>query len=95
MKPTAALFGRLRRLPLTTKQTNKGFYKGTGTGAMGRHTKRGGYIIEWHKVRTYVVPAELENCKVWPHFPFTSLFAWSVSQGKFLTHFARCSSRRL
>jgi hypothetical protein len=23
---------------------------------MGRHTKRGGYLIDWNKVRTFVVP---------------------------------------
>ena len=64
MKPTAALYARLRRLPLTTKQVSNGFYKGTGTGAMGRHTKHGGYVIEWRKVRTYVVPEQLKDCKV-------------------------------
>lgn len=31
-------------------------HTGTGSGAMGRHTKRGGYLIDWNKVRTYVVP---------------------------------------
>ncbi|KAL9074225.1 MAG: hypothetical protein Q9161_002419 [Pseudevernia consocians] len=66
MKPTAALYGRLRRLALTTKQVSNGFYKGTGTGAMGRHTKHGGYIIEWRKVRTYVVPDQLKYCKLTP-----------------------------
>lgn len=30
---------------------------------MGRHTKYGGYVIEWKKVRTYVVPP-LEDFKV-------------------------------
>jgi len=63
-KPTQALFGRIRRLQLTTKQVNGGYYKGNRTGSMGRHTKHGNYVIEWHKVRTYVVPANLDNCKV-------------------------------
>ena len=62
-KPTAPLFRRIRRLALTTKQTGKGFYKGTGSGSMGRHTKHGGYIIEYEKVRTYVVP-NLDGCLV-------------------------------
>ena len=31
---------------------------------MGRHTKHGGYVIEWNKVRTYVVPPELKSFKV-------------------------------
>ncbi|KAL9137645.1 MAG: hypothetical protein Q9175_001134 [Cornicularia normoerica] len=66
MKPTASLYSRLRRLPLTTKQVSNGFYKGTGTGAMGRHTKHGGYVIEWRRVRTYVVPEQLKDCKLTP-----------------------------
>ncbi|CAD6568340.1 MAG: hypothetical protein ASARMPREDX12_001373 [Alectoria sarmentosa] len=66
MKPTATLYSRLRRLPLTTKQVSNGYYKGTGTGAMGRHTKHGGYMIEWRKVRTYVVPEQLKDCKLTP-----------------------------
>ncbi|KAL2115934.1 hypothetical protein VTJ04DRAFT_10189 [Mycothermus thermophilus] len=63
----AAMFRtlKLRRLRLTTKDVNKGYYKGTGTGSMGRHTKHGGYIIDWNKVRTYVCPP-LEGFKLTP-----------------------------
>jgi hypothetical protein len=43
---------------------NKGYYKGTGTGSTGRHTKHGGYVIEWAKVRTYVVPDGLKDFAV-------------------------------
>ena len=65
MKPTQALLkGLTRRLRLTTKQVNKGYYKGTRTGSMGRHTKHGGYLIEPYKVRTYVVPPTLSEFKV-------------------------------
>ena len=64
MRATQPLFKRLRRLALTTKQTNKGFYKGTGSGSMGRHTKHGDYKLEYHKVRTYKVPANLQDFKV-------------------------------
>ncbi|MCJ1432882.1 hypothetical protein MMC27_002240 [Xylographa pallens] len=66
MRPTQPLYRRLRRLALTTKQVNGGFYKGTGSGSMGRHTKHGDYVIEWHKVRTYVVPKELKDFKLTP-----------------------------
>ncbi|KAK4134905.1 hypothetical protein BT67DRAFT_285516 [Trichocladium antarcticum] len=66
MQPTRALQAlRYRRLRLTTKDVNKGFYKGTGSGSMGRHTKHGGYIIEWDKVRTYVCPP-LDGFKLTP-----------------------------
>ncbi|KAL2049994.1 hypothetical protein ABVK25_009721 [Lepraria finkii] len=66
MKPSAALYSRLRRLPLSTKQVSNGFYKGTGSGAMGRHTKHGGYVIEWQKVRNYIVPEGLKDFKLTP-----------------------------
>jgi len=66
MQPTRALqVLRYRNLRLTTKDVNKGFYKGTRTGSMGRHTKYGGYVIEWNKVRTYVVP-DLTDFKLTP-----------------------------
>ena len=63
-KPSPTLLASRRRLRLTTKQVNGGYYKGNRTGSMGRHSKHGNYIIEWHKVRTYVVPPDLDRCKV-------------------------------
>jgi len=64
MRATQALLKpRFRKLKLTTKDINKGYYKGVGTGSMGRHTKHGGYIIEYAKVRTYVCP-DLTDFKV-------------------------------
>jgi hypothetical protein len=70
---------KFRKLPLTTKDINKGFYKGTRTGSMGRHTRFGGYIIEWDKVRTYVVPEGLDTFKVrerWTTLSSSLLFRW-------------------
>lgn len=70
MQPTALrsyqqrIFRTFRKLRLTTKDINKGYYKGNRTGSMGRHTRFGGYVIEWHKVRTYVVPEGLDAFKV-------------------------------
>ncbi|KEY66847.1 hypothetical protein S40285_06840 [Stachybotrys chlorohalonatus IBT 40285] len=67
MQPTQALqVLRYRRIPITTKDVGRGFYKGNRTGSMGRHTKYGGYIIEWNKVRTYVVPKNLKESKLSP-----------------------------
>lgn len=67
MQPTRVLQTlRYRRLRLTTKDVNKGFYKGTRTGNMGRHTKYGGFVVDWSKVRTYVCPS-LEGFKVRSH----------------------------
>ncbi|CAK7226064.1 60S ribosomal protein L27, mitochondrial [Sporothrix bragantina] len=57
MRATDILLRPYRKLRLTVKDVNKGFYKGTRTGSMGRHTKKGGYIVEYEKVRTYVVPS--------------------------------------
>ncbi|KAL8642425.1 MAG: hypothetical protein Q9228_000893 [Teloschistes exilis] len=33
---------------------------------MGRHTKHGGYVIDYAKVRTYVVPKDLKGFKLTP-----------------------------
>lgn len=52
-----------RRLPLTTKQGHN-YYKGTRTGSMGRHTKHGGYLVDFAKVRTYPRPVNLDTCSV-------------------------------
>lgn len=63
-KPTQALCRRFRKLRLTTKDVNKGFYKGTGTGRMGTHDKWGGFKVDYSLVRTYVVPKDLATFKV-------------------------------
>jgi len=70
MQPTNVLHRAIRRLQLTTKQVNGGYYKGTRSGAMGRHTKHGQYIIDWDKVRTYVVPdlTGFQVCSSLPSF---------------------------
>lgn len=78
MRPTAALrVGHYRHLKLTTKDVNKGFYKGNRTGSMGRHTKYGGYVIEWNKVRTYPVPEGLKDFKVRRERPAASALGLS------------------
>ncbi|KAI0155162.1 mitochondrial ribosomal protein L27-domain-containing protein [Xylariaceae sp. FL1272] len=66
MQPTPVLQKAFRKFRLTTKDIKKGFYKGTGSGSMGRHTKHGGYVIEFQKVRTYVVPPGLDSFKLTP-----------------------------
>src|SRR4051794_2581542 len=67
MKPTQPLLKRVARHALSTKKANKGYYKGTGSGSMGSHTKHGGYVIDWSKVRTYVVPKDLKSFQVTFH----------------------------
>ncbi|KAI1211457.1 50S ribosomal protein YmL27 [Annulohypoxylon truncatum] len=66
MQPTQALLKAFRKFRLTTKDANKGFYKGTRTGRMGRHTKHGGYVIDWSRVRTFVVPPNMDSFKLTP-----------------------------
>ncbi|RAL09824.1 mitochondrial 54S ribosomal protein mL41 [Aspergillus homomorphus CBS 101889] len=63
-KPTKPLMRM--RLRLTTKQVNGGYYKGNRTGAMGYFAKNGSYVIDWKKVRTYVVPEALDQFKLTP-----------------------------
>jgi hypothetical protein len=53
VKPSPQLQARMR---FTTKQVAGGFYRGTRTGAMGAHTRYGGYIIDYRKTRHYAVP---------------------------------------
>ncbi|QIW99052.1 hypothetical protein AMS68_004570 [Peltaster fructicola] len=65
MRATPVLGRAIRRLALTTKQAGKDYYKGTGTGSMGRHTKWGTYILDVTKMRTYVVP-DLRNFELSP-----------------------------
>lgn len=62
----------MARLRLTTKQVNGGYYKGNRTGSMGRFDHKGNYVIDWKKVRTYVVPDDIEDFKVSPIGPFTT-----------------------
>lgn len=69
MQPTANLLGKFRKLRLTTKDVNKGFYKGNRTGTVGRHTKHGGFIVDYRRVRTYVVPEGVRDFKVRFYLP--------------------------
>ncbi|KAF9951671.1 hypothetical protein BGZ70_000897 [Mortierella alpina] len=62
---TKAIMRGASRQQLTSKR-GRNHYKGTGSGAMGRHTKRGGYLIEWEKVRAFVVP-DLSDFKLLPY----------------------------
>lgn len=48
-----------KRHQLTTKQGNKHYYKGTRSSGYGHLNKSGHYIVNWEKVRTYCVPADL------------------------------------
>ncbi|PSR75612.1 hypothetical protein BD289DRAFT_350362, partial [Coniella lustricola] len=57
---------RFRKLRLTTKDINKGYYKGTRTGRMGTHDKWGGYSVDYSLVRTFVVPKDLDTFKLTP-----------------------------
>lgn len=62
MRPSSICLGA-RRLGLTTKHGHN-FYKGTRTGATGQHTKHGGYVVDWAKVRTYPRPTMMDACQV-------------------------------
>ncbi|KAF2165308.1 hypothetical protein M409DRAFT_67180 [Zasmidium cellare ATCC 36951] len=65
MQPSPILQKAIRRLALNTKQGPHNYYKGNRVGSHGRHTKWGGYVIDWAKVRTYVVP-ELSSFHLTP-----------------------------
>ncbi|POS76345.1 hypothetical protein DHEL01_v205259 [Diaporthe helianthi] len=65
-RPTQALGKKFRKLRLTTKDINKGFYKGNRTGNTGKHDKWGGFMVQYEKVRTFAVPAGLNTFKLTP-----------------------------
>lgn len=48
-----------KRHPLTSKQGNKQYYKGTRSSGVGKLNNAGNYIVDWSKVRTYVTPSEM------------------------------------
>ncbi|EGF78979.1 hypothetical protein BATDEDRAFT_26107 [Batrachochytrium dendrobatidis JAM81] len=63
-----ALKGLIRgavRRRLTTKDGNKNYYKGTGSGRMGHWTLKGQYIIEPWRLRQFMIPNLLE-CELKP-----------------------------
>lgn len=48
-----------KRVPLSTKQGNKNYYKGTRSSSIGRLSDKGKYMIDYNRVRTFVPPADM------------------------------------
>jgi large subunit ribosomal protein L41 len=69
----AAAFGRARRVPkagykvLTSKLGPRTFYKGKGCAPTGRHTRKGGYIVEEARLPVYVLPEGLAASPLKPY----------------------------
>jgi large subunit ribosomal protein L41 len=55
-KATATLQKMLRRLPLSTKQASKEYYKGNKVGKLGTISRYGNFSPDWSAIRTYVYP---------------------------------------
>ncbi|PSN73527.1 hypothetical protein BS50DRAFT_569050 [Corynespora cassiicola Philippines] len=55
-RATQALQSTIRRLPLSTKQAGKEYYKGNRVGNMGTIDKYGNFHPDYSKVRTYMYP---------------------------------------
>jgi large subunit ribosomal protein L41 len=55
-KPTAHLQKMLRRLPLSTKQAGKEYYKGNRVGKLGTISRYGNFHPDWSCIRTFVYP---------------------------------------
>ena len=45
-----------KRMPLSPKRARKGYYKGKGARSEGRHTSKGGFVIDPAKRLELVVP---------------------------------------
>jgi large subunit ribosomal protein L41 len=67
-KATAPLQKMLRRLPLSTKQAGKEYYKGNKVGKLGTINRYGNFIPDWSAIRTFVYPQfGIKNAEVCPH----------------------------
>ena len=56
---------------------------GNRVGALGRHTKRGGYIMDSTKIPFYVVP-DLEGCELKPYVSHkTEKITAVITEGSF------------
>jgi large subunit ribosomal protein L41 len=55
-----------KRKPLTTKHARKGFYKGNGCRSEGRHTSKGGYVMDRSRMLKLVIP-DLVGFKLKPY----------------------------
>ena len=52
-----------KRMPLSPKRARKGYYKGKGARSEGRHTSKGGYLIDPAKRLELVIP-DMDGFKV-------------------------------
>ncbi|KAI8822642.1 uncharacterized protein EV422DRAFT_408311 [Fimicolochytrium jonesii] len=52
---------------LSAKQGNKNYYKGTGSGRMGRWTARGRFILEPWRFRQWMIPKDLSEFQLHPY----------------------------
>jgi len=58
-KPTQSLQKTLtRKLPLSTKQAGREYYKGNRVGSMGTIDRYGRFHPDYSKIRTFVYPAK-------------------------------------
>ncbi|KAK4046776.1 Homoserine dehydrogenase [Microbotryomycetes sp. JL221] len=74
-KATLAVMSKASRMPLSSKQGNKNFYKGTGSfpglgpKRQGRHGTRSKapYLLMPERMRTFVVPPALDKSDLRPY----------------------------
>ncbi|KAG9307680.1 hypothetical protein G9A89_023245 [Geosiphon pyriformis] len=83
MVSISAVVRGAKRLPMTSKQGHN-YYKGNRSGAMGWH-KKGGYEIDPLRVRTFVVPPELDTCELKPYVsPKTPKWRYDMTPVKYI-----------
>ncbi|KAF3993247.1 hypothetical protein FT663_00521 [Candidozyma haemuli var. vulneris] len=70
-----------KRHALYTKSGNKNFYKGTRSSGVGNLTKHGDYMVNWEKVRTYVVPPDLATTDLKPFVSIDVPQIWQRTPG--------------
>ena len=66
-----------------TAKMGHNYYKGNRVGALGEHTGWGSYKIDYNRVRTYVVPKNLNDSSVHPLVSLTEPLAESICSPPF------------
>ena len=58
---------RAMRRMLTAKNSPKDYYKGTGSGCIGKFTMYGKFVVDPGRIRDWIVPSGLDNFPLKPY----------------------------
>ena len=70
-----------KRWALPTKKGNKNYYKGNHSSGVGSITRNQRFVMNWEKVRTYVVPSNIDSSVLKPLVDPTAIDVKNQFQG--------------